>query len=90
MTLCKNCHEVTIDHDGVCLWCINKCLEEGWCKRYYIYTKQIDKEICVCGHHTRDHSYNTDFSTNLRCDICDCQEFKFDTKTVPSKEEKGK
>ena len=28
-----------------------------------------------CGHHTRDHSYNVDFSNNLRCDICDCKDF---------------
>ena len=34
------------------------------------------KEICECGHHTSDHSYNVDCSTNLECDICDCKEFE--------------
>ncbi len=33
------------------------------------------EEICKCGHHTKDHSYNPDWSTNLSCDICDCKEF---------------
>jgi len=34
-----------------------------------------EEEMCKCGHHTRDHSYNVDFSSNLRCDICNCKEF---------------
>jgi len=40
------------------------------------YQRGNESEICECNHHTRDHSYNPDFSTNLRCDICGCQEFK--------------
>lgn len=35
-----------------------------------------NKEICKCGHHTRDHSYLPDWSGNLHCDICDCKDFE--------------
>ncbi len=34
------------------------------------------QDICECGHHTSDHSYNVDCSTNLECDICDCKNFE--------------
>lgn len=34
-------------------------------------------EICECGHHTNDHSYNLEpLDNNLYCDICDCKNFK--------------
>ena len=39
--------------------------------------KEPSDDVCECGHHTRDHSYNPhDLSTNLECDICDCKQFK--------------
>lgn len=35
------------------------------------------EEICKCGHHTKDHSYDPDTSdSNLECDKCDCKNFE--------------
>lgn len=35
-----------------------------------------EDEICKCGHHTKDHSYNTQSEdNNLYCDVCDCKDF---------------
>ncbi len=37
----------------------------------------MKKEICKCGHHTKDHSYNPEsLDSNLECDKCDCKYFK--------------
>jgi hypothetical protein len=34
------------------------------------------KEICECGHHTKDHSYNPKtLDSNLECDFCNCEKF---------------
>lgn len=39
--------------------------------------KKTGKDYCKCGHHTRDHSYDpNENDAKLKCDICDCQEFK--------------
>ena len=34
------------------------------------------EEICKCGHHTDDHSYNVDWNLFLRCDKCNCSNFR--------------
>ena len=35
-----------------------------------------DEEICKCGHHTKDHSYEpSDLSDRLDCDKCSCINF---------------
>jgi len=35
------------------------------------------EDVCICGHHTKDHSYNPNIDdANLECDICSCREFK--------------
>ena len=38
----------------------------------------MEKEICKCGHHTKDHSYNPEDleNNNLECDHCDCKNFE--------------
>ncbi len=37
----------------------------------------MEKEICECGHHTKDHSYKPESDDEkLDCDICDCEDFK--------------
>ncbi len=40
-------------------------------------TKEPNEEICECGHHTKDHSYNPNVNDdNLHCDKCPCDNFK--------------
>ncbi len=35
-----------------------------------------NKDICECGHHTKDHSYVTQpEDDNLYCDKCGCENF---------------
>jgi len=35
------------------------------------------KEICKCGHHTKDHSYVPEaMDGKLACDKCDCENFE--------------
>ena len=39
--------------------------------------KNIGKERCKCGHHTKDHSYNPEaIDKKLDCDICSCEDFE--------------
>lgn len=40
-------------------------------------SKELDAEdICKCGHHTNDHSYEpSDLSDRLDCDKCGCNKF---------------
>ena len=34
-------------------------------------------DICICGHHTKNHSYNPEnLDINLKCDLCECEDFK--------------
>jgi hypothetical protein len=40
-------------------------------------TEQLNDGICKCGHHSKDHSYNT-LTDELECDLCDCGEYVFD------------
>lgn len=47
---------------------------------YAILVNNVDEvkdEICKCGHSTNDHSYNPNdlMNNNLKCDICDCENF---------------
>lgn len=40
-----------------------------------------DKDVCKCGHHTDDHSYEpSDLSDRLDCDKCGCNNFVSCTK----------
>ena len=39
--------------------------------------KQINSNICKCGHHTKDHSYSlAPKCDDLECDKCNCQNFE--------------
>lgn len=45
------------------------------------FSKEDSKNICICGHHTIDHSYDSnkldaDLECDLECDLCDCKKFK--------------
>ena len=40
------------------------------------FQNRENQELCKCGHHTNDHSYDPmRKDDNLYCDICDCKEF---------------
>ena len=35
--------------------------------------------VCKCGHHSKDHSYDPmRYDDNLYCDVCECENYKFD------------
>ena len=39
-----------------------------------IVSKEDSEDICICGHHTKDHSYDPNkLDADLECDICDCK-----------------
>lgn len=52
-----------------------------FCKGKYIWQ---DPEVCKCGHHTNDHSYDPKelLNDDLDCDKCDCKKFISCTKDV--------
>jgi len=42
-----------------------------------IVSKEDSEDICICGHHTKDHSYDPNkLDADLECDICDCKGFR--------------
>jgi hypothetical protein len=41
------------------------------------FSKEDSEDICICGHHTKDHSYDPNkLDADLECDICNCMGFK--------------
>ena len=41
------------------------------------FSKEDSENICICGHHTIDHSYDPNkLDADLECDICDCKRFR--------------
>ena len=53
------------------------CLDQIKMKKIKMKKKDWNEKTCVCGHHSKDHSYNPEKSDmNLECDICKCKKFK--------------
>ena len=41
------------------------------------FSKEDSEDTCICGHHTKDHSYDPNkLDADLECDICDCKGFR--------------
>jgi len=55
-----------------------KALDYGMCFVLGNCEDDDRNEICKCGHHSKDHSYNPDdfgLNNNLVCDICNCKNY---------------
>lgn len=56
-----------------------------------IYNKELNEDICKCGHHSKDHSYNpNDTDCNLECDKCNCKNFEPEIAIVDNLNRKNK